>query len=202
MARELVFNHHGEISHMALAKIDRARLYGRKVRMVTDEDGTPCTPAFLSRDGHTLVPSGGLAMTYLDETGDSVDRAELQVLDQYGEVLDKLPSTLGIEHELFGPVAPERVLDHRTTAVYLLDDDGIGDDLGAALDRGEIFEGEFRYTAGVHTHTLFLLRNGHGTFALIGQPIECAFIGPDQEQTGADIDGEDDTLDDDLDFSF
>lgn len=204
MARALVLNLEGEISELPLARIDRAKLYGAKRRLVTDEDGQPCRSAWLSTDGATLVPSGGYTLAYVDAAGSAIPRDELVAIDADGEVLDQLPSTLGVEHELFGPVPTSRVLDHVTTSVYHLDATGIGATLATRLDRGEIFEAEFRYMTSVTTNALFLLRNESGTFALVCQPVDLAFLQPDapadlDEEDSDDADGD---SDDELDFNF
>lgn len=172
---------------MPLARVDRAALYGRRRKVVVDEQGENCASAWLSSDGQVLVPAGGLAQVYLDEAGNAVARGDLEVVDEHGEVVDKLPSTLGIEHELYGPVAPDRVLEHAVKSVYLLEDDAIGPRLGAALDAGSIFEGEFRYLASTTTNILFLLRNDEGTFGLVCQPAAFDFV----EQAAPTPDDED-----------
>lgn len=203
MARALVLNHDGEVSELPLTRVDRGKLYGVKRRVVTDENGRPCSSAFLSTDGSTLVPSGGFTMVYLDESGSAVPRGDLITVDENGDELDKLPSTLGLEHELFGPVDPTRVLDHVTTGVYQLDDEKIGPKLAQRLDAGEIFEAEFRYAVSPTTNTIFLLRNEHGTFGLISQALDLTFV---YQDTPAEDDDDDDfdesDLDDDLDFNF
>ena len=204
MPRAIVLDYQGEVSEMPLTRIDRTKLYGRKVRMVTDENGEACTTAYLSSDGSTLVPANGFSMTYVDEAGNTVERTDLLTVDADGEILDKLPSTLGVAHEAFGPVDPQRVLDHVTTSVYQLEADSIGTQLSDALDRGEIFEAEFRYTTSTSTNTLFVLRNEAGTFGLVCQPVEFPFLEREAEASAEDLDEEDDSeeLDDELDFSF
>jgi hypothetical protein len=203
MPSALVLNHDGEVSELPLARVDPARLYGSSKRVVADEDGEACSSGYLSADGTTLVPAGGYTRAYVDVAGSTVARSDLLAVDAAGDVLDQLPSTLGHEHELFGPVAPSRVLDHVTTSVYLLAAEQIGAKLSARLDAGEIFEAEFRYAASTSTNTLFLLRNHQGTFGLVCQPLDLAFVQPDTLQQHEDEEDEDESdLDQDLDFSF
>ena len=202
MARALVFNLEGEVSQLPLTRVDRAKLYGERKRLVVDEQGDPCRSAYLSSDGSTLVPAGGLAMCYLDEHGAPVERSELLSVDHSGEVLDKLPSTLGQEVELSGPVDPSRVLDHITRSVYLLNPSEIGPKLTAGLDRGEIYETEFRYTATPNTNVFFLLRNDAGTFGLICQAVDFTFLHSVTNDELDTSDDEEELDDEDLDFSF
>ena len=201
MPRALVLSLNGEASTLPLSRIDREKLYGKKVRMVTDENGDRCSMAYLSSDGKCLVPAGGFSTMYVDEAGNSIERSELQTIDEDGEVIDKLPSTLGADCELYGPVPATRVLDHITTSVYHLDASEISADLSTSLDNGDIYETEFRYMASTSTNTLFLLRNDEGTFALICQPAEFTMVQKESEEN-PDLEDEEDDDDDDLDFSF
>lgn len=204
MPRTIVLDYHGEISELPFARLDREKLYGRKVRLVTDEEGRPCRSAWLSSDGATVVPAGGLAQVYLDEEGNPVERRELVAVDDEDRPLDVLPSTLGIAHEV-APADPARVLDHLASTVYQLDDDAIGPELSAALDRGEIVETEFRYQAGPQTNALFVVRNEAGTFGLVGQPVDFAFVRRASAGEEDDLDDEDDdegAEGDELDFTM
>ena len=58
MAREIVLAREAGISRFALSKVDRTKLYGRKTRMVVDDEGEPCVAAMLTRDGTALLPPG------------------------------------------------------------------------------------------------------------------------------------------------
>jgi hypothetical protein len=122
-------------------------------------------------------------------------------VDADGREVPRLPSTLGLEMPLRGPVPLQRVLDHVTPTVYALDGEAIGPQLAAALDRGEVFESEFAYTDGFERQALFLLKNDEGVFALVGRPTGFEWLRrdapippPDDEDTAL--------FDDDLDFGM
>lgn len=100
-------------------RVDRGKLYGRRERVILDENGERCVPAFLTPDGAALVPPGGTAHIYVDESFDTVDRGDLRAVDEEGNEVDLVASTLGVSQAL-EPVRPERLLDHVVTSVYEL----------------------------------------------------------------------------------
>ncbi len=178
MARQVLFRFGGETSTFDIAKHSRTKLYGAKKKLVVDEDGEPCLRGWLSEDGATLLPPGAMASVYINANFDVVEQRELSMVDGDGQVVDKLPSTLGVETDLTGPVPAARVLDHQTSVVYRLDPTELGDKLAAALAAGQIFEGRFNYRESYEDQALFLVQNDHGVFALIGKPTGFAYIEP------------------------
>ena len=56
MARGFVVRFGEEESTFAMSKIDREKLYGRKERLVVDEEGKACSAAYLTADGIALIP--------------------------------------------------------------------------------------------------------------------------------------------------
>ncbi len=204
MARTIVVNLGGEVSEFAITSVRREKLYGKKKAVVVDQDGAECESAYLTRDGSALLPSGSMAYLYVDEELNVCERSDRVAVDADGVPLASVPSTLGVEQPLEGPVDPRRVLDHVTTALYELLPDNLGEELKAALDRGEIYETRFNYRSGFDDSPAFLLSNDDGYFALIGEPSEFDYLRPEEVDDVAD--DEDDDLDDpfadDLDFSF
>ncbi|HEY8432958.1 MAG TPA: hypothetical protein VIL20_31515, partial [Sandaracinaceae bacterium] len=75
--REIVVKYGDEESSFKFARVDRAKLYGRKERVVLDENGERCVPAYLTADGAALVPPGGTAHVYVDDGFDTIDRSQL-----------------------------------------------------------------------------------------------------------------------------
>ncbi|PIE20064.1 MAG: hypothetical protein CSA66_01685 [Proteobacteria bacterium] len=199
MAREIVVERGGAESRFGLTRLSRDKLYGRRKRLVVDEQGRLCQPASLTIDGEALLGPGSTAGLYLDEGFDVVDRGDLIAVDPDGKALDKLPSTLNTAQPLKGPVPPARLLDCVTTAVYLLEADDLDADLRQALERGEVFETRFNYRGGYADSPLFLLANSEGFFGLVGE--EAAFEPLVRERPGVD-DDVDPFADDDLDFEM
>lgn len=199
--REIVVSYAGEESAFKFAKVDRAKLYGRKERVILDENGDRCVPAYLTADGAALVPPGGTAHVYVDEAFETVERSALSAVDEDGNPLEAFPSTLGVAQPL-EPVRPERLLDHVIASVYQLSSDAIGERLHEALADGELFECPYNYREGYDPDALFLLQNDEGVFALVARPTEFELIA--REAPAAEEPDEDDAddLDDDLDFSM
>ena len=191
-----------EETSFKFVRVDRAKLYGRKERVILDENGDRCVPAYLTPDGAALVPPGGTAHIYVDEAFDYVDRKALKAIDADGNELVPFASTLGVAQELT-PARPERLLDHVISSVYELDSEALGENLSRALADGEIFECPYQYRTGYDPDTLFLLNNEEGTFGLVGQPSGFELI--EREASAAELvdeDDDDELSDDDFDFSM
>ncbi len=200
MAREIVLNFDGEVSSLPIDRVTREKLYGRKRRIVVDEHGEPCESAQLTIDGATLLPSGGTSLVYVDTEFQMLERKELLAVSATGEELEAIPSSLGAEQPLNGPVAVEHFLDHTIVAVYALSADAVGEALAAALAAGGIFETRFNYTRGFSTSPLFVLGNEFGLWGLVGEPTGFAYLRRDVAL--ADDDDDADPFDDDLDFEM
>ena len=202
MARSIVVNWGGNVSTFGISKVDREKLYGKRTRMVVDENGEPCTMATLTRDGSALLPPGSLAMLYVNDDFEVCERSDLRALSADGELLDEVESTLGVEVPLSGPVTPERVLDFVAKSVYQLDAEELDASLREALEAGQIFETRFNYRKGFDDNTLFLLKNDEGFFGLVSEPAGFEFLYREQATSMNDDDAEDPFEDDDLDFSM
>lgn len=202
MARSIVVNFGGKVSTFGLSKVDREKLYGKRTRVVVDEDGNPCTMATLTRDGTALLPPGSVAMLYMNDDFEVCERSELQAVSADGEIADEVESTLGAEVELRGPVPASRVLDHLAKSVYILDPEELDATLQAALEAGQIFETRFNYRKGFDENTLFLLKNEEGFFGIVAELAEFEFLYRNQAPSAEDEDAEDPFEDDDLDFSM
>lgn len=200
MAKSIALRLGAEASSFGFARLDRDKLYGRKERQIVDQDGRRCASAYLSSDGAALVPSGGLAMLYVDEGFATIERSTLRAVDDQGADVPLVPSTLGVEQELEGPVAPQRLLDHAIHTVYQLQAEALGPQLDADLTAGKIYCAPFNFRDDYQRQMLFLVRNDTGIFALIGSPRGFAFVTREvATTTPAD---ETDDLADDLDFTM
>ncbi len=199
--REIVLTYGEEQTAFKFTRVDRSKLYGRKERVILDEDGERCVPAYLTHDGAALVPPGGTAHIYVDEHFDTVERSDLLAVDEAGEPLEAYASTLG-EPQPLSPVAPARLLDCLITSVYELAAEELGQALKKALADGDLFESVYNYREGYDPDVLFLLSNEEGIFALIGKETGFAFLTREAPEADEDDDEEIDELDDDLDFSM
>lgn len=198
MARGFVVRLGEEESTFALSKIDRDKLYGRKDRLVVDENGKTCAPAYLTSDGVGLIPSGGAAYLYTDEAFDVVERTELVGVDAAGARLPLIPSTLGVAQAL-KEIDPGRVLDHVVTSVYALVPETLSPGLAAKLDAGGVFETRFNWREDYSDAPAFLLKNTEGYFALVAVPTTFEFL---QREALAETSVGEDDVEGDLDFGM
>jgi hypothetical protein len=199
--REIVLRYGEEESRFDFTKVDRSKLYGRRERVILDENGDRCVAAFLTADGAALVPPGGTAHLYVDEHFDTVERSDLRALDEQGEELPVTPSTLG-EPQPLEPVSAARFLEHVVLSVYELSPTTLGEALKEALADGELFESVYNYREGYDPDALFLIETGEGIFGLVAKPTGFEFLErepPPVDETDAE---EADELEDDLDFSM
>lgn len=198
MARTLVFTFRGEDSTFDFARLDRARLYGARKRLVLDRDGEPCRRAELTDDGAYVLQPGMTAQGYFDDhDGAWIPNAQLVGLTEDGGAAPTYPSTLGVAQPLEGPMPPEALLDTRIQTTYMLDPEQLSDALAEALAAGEIFRFSFSYRTDHRSQVGFLVANDHGVFALIGNEAAPAWC--ELDDVVGDDDGE---LDDELDFEM
>ena len=179
MSRTIDISFSGEISSFEFAKVDRAKLYGRKTRVCLDADGRECAEARLTQDGRHILPHGTTASLCINEHGDGVSSKELVAVDSSGRPLDIMPSTLDTPQEISGPVPLDDFLTHKATATYQLDDAAISPALESALSRGDIFRVPFRYRPTRHDNPAFLLVNDEGIFLLVAEPAAFDYIAYD-----------------------
>ena len=200
MAKPIILNHGGAVSKFDLSKVDRKKVYGKKVRMNLDPTGEVCASAELPDDGWMLVRRGMAAQGYFDAAGKFLSSRDLKGLDTDGNALPLVASTLGAEQPLEGPIAPEELLDLKVSSIYALTALEISDALSSALDGGKIFRFSFNYRADYRAEVGVLLKNKAGIFALIGVPTESDWCELDQPQPVISFEEEEDS--DDLDFDM
>ena len=199
MAKPIIVNWQGKTSSFQLAKLDRSKLYGKRQRWVLDPEGGRCERAELMRDGSMLIRSGMTAQGYFDDDGAWIRNDQLVGLDEAGEPVEKVPSTLGAEQPLEGPLDPTDVLDVTVRSVYMLNPEELDDALKERLLAGDVFRCPFNYRADFNAETALLLANDDGFFALVGDPLETRWFELAVEVNETTDDADDD---DDLDFEM
>jgi len=170
MAKQIVVQHEGKTSSFRFSKLDRAKLYGKRRRLHLDPNEKPCTRAQLTRDGSLLVRSGMLAQGYFNFIGEWAPQKTLVGIDGAGRAVEKVPSTLGEEQTLEGPLSSEELLDLHVLTVYALEGDDVDADLTKSLNQGSIFRFKFNYRADYHAEIAYLVANKEGFFCLVGSP--------------------------------
>jgi hypothetical protein len=195
MASPIILNFNGKKASFDHKKLDRSKLYGKRLRIPLDSQEKNCERAELTEDGELLIRSGMTAQAYFDEAGNWVAHNQLIGL-QDGKPLEKVPSTLGQEVDL-EEASPEALLDLKLQSVYMLSPLELNDDLKKMLGEGKIFQFIFNYRADYHAETGFLLENENGFFALIGNPMETPWL-----ELGQKMEVSEDEEEDDLDFEM
>jgi hypothetical protein len=202
VARSIVMTLEGEESAFGFVKVEREKLYGKKQRVVVDEQGRDCVAAWLTADGTALVPLGGTAHVWVDDRWDAAEQDARVAVDEAGHALETRPSTLGVAQDA-RVVDVRRVLDHVVTGIYQLAPESLGPKLEAALAAGSFVELPFRYRDGLDEDVMFVLRNDEGTFALIGRDAGFTMLEREALPLAIEPGGEEsDELSDDLDFSM
>lgn len=201
MARTINVTWQGQEAVFTFKPVDRAALYGKRRRVAFDENGEACTRASLLADGSLLLKSGMTGQGYFLPDGRWVAQADLEGINPDGSAAELVPSTLGVDVPLEGPVPVEEILDMRVDTIYMLDAESVSEDLARSLASGDCYRFSFNFRPDYRAETGVLIANDEGTWALIGSPIDYTWseFGRTVEAV-ADAAAEDDN--DDLDFEM
>ena len=186
MSKGVIVSVGGKASAFRIEKLDRTRLYGSRRRVPIDASGRPCSRASLTSDGRVLLRSGMSAQGWFDADGRQIEQKAIAAIDEQGNPLELVPSTLGVEQPLEGPVDPRDALDLAITAVYRAEAEDLDAALAQSLERGEVWRFRFNYRPDYRGETAFLLQNGEGVFILVGTPCPAPFLEPAASAPPAD----------------
>ena len=170
MVKPIIITKDDKDSVFQLRKIERKKLYGFRKRLAVDENNEECKRASLTEDGQVLIKSGMTSQGWFIEGGKQIESSEIGVIDEDNNELELIPSTLGVNQNLEGPLNPKELLDMTVTTVYSLLPDQISKDLESSLDKGEIWKFSFNFRADYRMETGVILKNDAGYFAIIGIP--------------------------------
>ena len=198
MAKGLVVSLAGHVSSFQLEKLERSKLYGVRRRLAVDAKGRTCSRASLTDDGQVLLRAGMTAQGWFDTDGRQVEQKAIGAEDQDGTALDLIPSTLGVEQPLEGPVDAREVLDLALTAVYRIAVESVDESLAKSLAEGKVWRFPFNFRPDYRRETGYLVQNADGIFALVGVPAPAQFLEPQAPPPPAE-DNDDDA---DLDFEM
>lgn len=203
MARQIVVCRNGESSAFGFSKVDRAKLYGRRRRMPLDPSGERCQAASLTEDGSLVLLPGMTGQGYFTSEQLWVPTKELVGIDAQGEVVEKVPSTLGVAQELRSDVSASELLSLSVQSVYALEADEVEGALLEELKAGKVFGFAFNYRADYEAAEAYLIANDAGeVFALVGNRAEFAWRSDEARIEPSTIVDEEDDDDDDLDFEM
>ena len=201
MAKPIVVVLEKSESTFSFVKLDRAKLYGTRRRIVLGPDDETCQRAQLTEDGSLLLRSGMTSQGYFDDSGNLISQSDIVGISADGSIVERQPSTLGVAQELAGPVGEEEVLNLELTTVYHATAEEIDPSLEKKLKKGEVFRFPLNYYADFQTETAYLLLNDEGYFVLVGVPADLQWseprVVPSEVFESEDLGG-----DDDLDFEM
>jgi hypothetical protein len=166
----------GRPSRFSVHPFDRAQFLGATKRIALDAHGNECATAWLTCDGQYVLHAGSFADLYVNERGDAVERRELVPVDRGGRPLPTQRSTRGDAQDLGVPIPAEELLDHVVTRVYALVADAVDPTPESALRDGSVFRVAYRPRKTVTATPAFLLANALGTFLLVAERCEFAFV--------------------------
>jgi hypothetical protein len=195
MAKGLVVSLAGHVSSFQLEKLERSKLYGVRRRLAVDDKGRTCSRASLTDDGQVLLRAGMTAQGWFDTDGRQVEQKAIGAEDQDGTALDLIPSTLGVEQPLEGPVDAREVLDLALTAVYRIAVESVDESLAKSLAEGKVWRFFFNYRPDYRRETGYIVQNSEGIFALVGVPAPAQFLEPTAPPPPAEEDDDDADLD-------
>lgn len=161
------------ISEFALMPIEKKRKTSK--RIMVDSDGRECRSMLMTHDGRNLI-SGSTALLYDDGSGNTIDRGEIVEVDEHGNILRALPSTIGRPQRLSEPVLPNELLEYVMQKAYALNPMVLMSDLKELLISGCIFRVPFRYRASSTDYPAFILANSNGIFLLQGKERQIDFV--------------------------
>src|SRR5688500_1912580 len=178
MAKPLVLQWGGAQCSFAMAKVDRARLYGFKETEVLDDQGRRCTLATLAQDGHTIIGRGGTAFGNLTVDGTWIEKTQLTPVDPSGKKLEPVASSFAAPIPLTETATAEEYLGCAVRAIYRLESPDDVTPLREELQRGTIFRFPYSFRGGLEPDAAFLLANADGDlFLAVGKPSKVEYLG-------------------------
>ena len=198
MAKSIILNKNDSTSIFQLKKIERKKLYGYKKRLAVDENNNECKRGSLTEDGQILIKSGMTSQGWFIDGGKQIESDEIGAIDENNNELELIPSTLGINQDLEGPIDPKDLLDLSITNVYSIIPDQISDDLKSSLEKGEIWKFNFNFRSDYRMETAYILKNESGYFAIVGIPFNIKMLIPNE----APPEDEDEDMNDEIDFEM
>lgn len=197
MAKGVAVTLNGKTSSFHIEKVERAKLYGVRRRLAVDCEGRTCSRASLTDDGQVLLRAGMTAQGWFDTDGRQVEQKAIGAEDADGKSLALVPSTLGVEQPLEGPVDARELLDLSLTAVYRITPEEFDEALAESLSNGQFWRFPFNYRPDYRSETGYLVQNADGIFALVGTPAPARYLEPqappppvDDEEDEGDLDFE------------
>ena len=99
MAKPIVVLLEKSESRFSFVKLNRAKLYGTRRRIVLGPDDETCQRAQLTEDGSLLLRSGMTSQGYFDNLGNLISQSDFVGISSDGSIVHRQPSTLGVAQD-------------------------------------------------------------------------------------------------------
>jgi len=199
MGRPIKFNLSGVSLEAEITKVDRSKLYGTSTRVVYDENGEECSLSNLYQ-GSTILPKGSISQTLLDSKGNYVSRSDLIGFNNLNQKVEKVSSIYSDENNC-KKVTIDEFISANVKSIYQLNIENNNlENWKKCFLNDEIYCFIFNYREDYEGDDAYILYNGINFFIIVGKQNSYEYL--ELNTISIDVEDEDSTQDDDLDFSM
>ncbi len=199
MGRPIKFNLSGVSLEAQITKVDRSKLYGTSTRVVYDENGEECSLSDLYQ-GSAILPKGSISQTLLDSKGNYVSRSDLIGFNNLNQKVEKVSSIYSGENNC-KKVTIDEFISANVKSIYQLNiENGNLENWKKCFLNDEIYCFIFNYREDYEGDDAYILYNGSNFFIIVGKQNSYEYL--KLNTISIDVEDEDSTQDDDLDFSM
>ena len=199
MGRPIKFNLSGVSLEAEITKVDRSKLYGTSARVVYDENGEECSLSDLYQ-GSAILPKGSISQTLLDSKGNYVSRSDLIGFNNLNQKVEKVSSIYSGENNC-KKVTIDEFISANVKSIYQLNIENNNlENWKKCFLNDEIYCFVFNYREDYEGDDAYILSNGNNFFIIVGKQNSYEYL--ELNTISIDVEDEDSTQDDDLDFSM
>tara|TARA_B100001758_G_C18167166_1_gene482268 strand:- start:53 stop:655 length:603 start_codon:yes stop_codon:yes gene_type:complete len=199
MGRPIKFNLSGVSLEAEITKVDRSKLYGTSTRVVYDENGEECSLSDLYQ-GSAILPKGSISQNLLDSKGNYVSRSDLIGFNNLNQKVEKVSSIYSGENNC-KKVTIDEFISANVKSIYQLNiENGNLENWKKCFLNDEIYCFIFNYREDYEGDDAYILYNGSNFFIIVGKQNSYEYL--KLNTISIDVEDEDSTQDDDLDFSM
>ena len=199
MGRPIKFNLSGISLEAEITKVDRSKLYGTSARVVYDENGEECSLSNLYQ-GSAILPKGSITQTLLDSKGNYVSRSDLIGFNNLNQKVEKVSSIYSGEN-ICKKVTIDEFISANVKSIYQLNIENNNlENWKKCFLNDEIYCFVFNYREDYEGDDAYILSNGNNFFIIVGKQNSYEYL--ELNTISIDVEDEDSTQDDDLDFSM
>jgi len=199
MGRPIKFNLSGVSLEAEITKVDRSKLYGTSARVVYDENGEECSLSNLYQ-GSAILPKGSISQTLLDSKGNYVSRSDLIGFNNLNQKVEKVSSIYSDENNC-KKVTIDEFISANVKSIYQLNIENNNlENWKKCFLNDEVYCFIFNYREDYEGDDAYILYNGINFFIIVGKQNSYEYL--KLNTISIDVEDEDSTQDDDLDFSM